>query len=163
MPQDAALFAMRFALGLVFVAHGTRHYRNRVKTIAWTRSIGFRSPRTQWFLMTFAEIGIGMALGAGLLTPVAAAGAVAMMTVAFWTVHRRAGFFIPARPDEGWEYVFVVAVAAIAVAGLGPGAWSLDDLSGWSGALSGGTGAAIAGTGVLAGVLQLLVFFRRAR
>jgi hypothetical protein len=26
---------------------------------------------------------------------------VSLMTVAFWTVHRRAGFWITARPDEG--------------------------------------------------------------
>ena len=94
----------------------------------------------------------------GILTPFAAAGAVAIAAVAFWTVHRRAGFFITARPDEGWEYVFVLAVASVALAILGPGEWSIDDWMGWS--WSGGAGAAIAGGGLVAGALQLALFFR---
>ncbi|SVA11600.1 uncharacterized protein METZ01_LOCUS64454, partial [marine metagenome] len=73
-------------------------------------------------------------------------------------VHRSNGFFIL---KEGWEYVFILAVAALVVATLGPGEWSLDgalgitdDLSGWSGfwlALIVGVGGAI---------LQLAVFWR---
>ena len=147
MTLHAALFALRLALAVVFVAHGVKHYRNRIKTIAWTGSIGFRSPRIQWFLMTFAEMGIGLALAAGFVTSVAAAAALAMMVVAYWTVHRHAGFFITARPDEGWEYVFVVAITAAAIAVLGPGEWSIDHVIGWSQRLDGFTGAVIAGCG----------------
>ncbi len=163
MSSDAALLALRLALAVVFVAHGVKHYRNRTKTIAWTGSIGFRSPGIQWFLMTFAEIGIGLALAAGLVTTIAAAGALAMMVVAFWTVHRHAGFFITARPDEGWEYVFVVGVVAIAIAVLGPGEWSIDHAIGWSEKLDGTTGAAIAAGGIIAAFGQLAMFFRSAR
>jgi putative oxidoreductase len=108
--------------------------------------------------MALGELGIGVGLITGFLTPVAAAGAVAITAVAYWTVHRPAGFFITARPDEGWEYVFVLAVTAVAVATLGPGEWSLDYRLDWS--LSGGVGAVIALSGVAAAALQISLFFR---
>jgi len=158
MVESAALFALRVCLGAVFIAHGWRHYRNRAKVMAWTGSIGFRSPRLQWLLMAVGELGIGVGLITGFLTPVAAAGAVAITAVAYWTVHRRAGFFVTASPDEGREYVFVLAVAAVAVATLGPGEWSVDHRLDWS--LSGGGGAAIAASGFAAAALQVALFFR---
>jgi putative oxidoreductase len=160
MATDAALFALRAALAAVFVAHGVKHYRNRAKVMSWTASVGFRRPGVQWCFMTFAEIGAGLAFLAGLLTPVAAAAVVGIAVVAFWTVHRKAGFFVTARPDEGWEYVFVLAVAALALAILGPGGWSLDARLGWVDTWSGATGGLIAGSGILASSLQMALFFR---
>lgn len=160
---NAGLLALRLVLGLVFVAHGVKHFINREKTIAWTASIGFGNPGLQWAFMTFAEIGIGVGLAAGLLTSVAAAGLVSMMFVAFWTVHRFAGFFVSARPDEGYEYVLVLVVAAVALAVVGPGEWSLDhsleiadDLDGW-------VGAGLAAGGFGAAILQLAAFYRPSR
>jgi putative oxidoreductase len=145
---------------LVFLAHGLKHFRNRSKTIAWTESIGFRHPKTQWGFMTFAEIGIGLALAAGFLTGVAAGGVIAMMSVAFWTVHRAAGFFITARPDEGYEYVLVLSVVAAAIAVMGAGDWSLDGALDVS--LDGWVGAALAAGGVGAAAAQLAIFYRPA-
>ncbi len=157
---NLALLVLRIALGLVFLAHGLKHLRNRDKTVRWTESIGFRSPKIQWFFMSFAEIGVGLSLLTGLLTAIGAAGLVSLMVVAFWTVHRHAGFWITARPDEGWEYAFVLTAAAAALALLGPGEWSIDhtleiadDFDGW-------TGAAIAAAGVVAAAAQLAAFFR---
>jgi len=157
---NTALLLLRLAVGLVFLAHGVKHFKNRQKTINWTGSIGFKSPSIQWFFMTFAEIGIGLALVAGLLTSFAAAGVVAMMFVAYWTVHRHAGFWITARPDEGYEYVLVLVVAAIALALMGPGEWSLDDALEIATDLDGGVGAIIAAGGFGAALGQLAVFFR---
>ena len=117
---DAALLVLRLALGGVMLAHGVKHVRNRDRTMAWTASIGLSPPGLQWFFMSFAEIGVGISLAAGLLTSIGAAGLVALMAVAFWTVHRRAGFWITARPDEGWEYVLVLGVASAALAVIGP-------------------------------------------
>ena len=62
------------------------------------------------------EMAAGLGLAVGLFTPVPAAGFVALMLVAAWTVHRHNGFFIV---KEGWEYNLVLAVAAVAVAGSG--------------------------------------------
>jgi putative oxidoreductase len=160
---NAALLILRLALGLVLLAHGAKHLRNREKTMRWTASIGFRSPGLQWFFMAFAEIGVGLSLGFGLLTSFGAAGLVALMAVAFWTVHRRASFWITARPDEGWEYAFVLAVGAAALALLGPGDWSIDHALDIADALDGWTGAAIAAGGIGAAAAQLGVFFRPER
>jgi putative oxidoreductase len=156
----ASLLALRGVLGLVFFLHGLKHFANRDKTIAWTESIGFRRPRIQWFFMTFAEIGIGLGLLAGALTSFAAAGLVSMMFVAYWTVHRHAGFFVSARPDEGYEYALVLSVAAVAVAILGPGEWSIDHALDIATTFDGATGAAIAGGGILAAITQLAAFYR---
>jgi len=73
----------------------------------------------------------------GFLTPLAAAGVVGVMVVAFVTNHRPNGFFI-FRPGEGYEYVLNLAVAATALAGIGAGRWSIDgqlelDLAGLKG------------------------------
>lgn len=160
---DLALLILRLALGLVLLAHGVKHLRNRQKTIAWTASIGFKRPNIQWFFMAFAEIGVGLSLAFGLLTSLGAAGLVSLMAVAFWTVHRHAGFWITARPDEGWEYVFVLAAAAVAIALLGPGEWSIDHALEIADDLDGEVGLAIVGAGVGAAAAQLLAFFRPGR
>jgi len=157
---NAGLLTLRVVLGVVFVAHGVKHFINREKTMNWTASIGFKSPGVQWAFMTFAEIAIGVGLAAGLLTSFAAAGLVSMMFVAFWTVHRAAGFFVSARPDEGYEYVLVLVAAAVAVAVIGPGEWSLDESLDIAASLDGGVGALIAAGGLAAAVLQLATFYR---
>jgi putative oxidoreductase len=144
----------------VFLAHGVKHVINREKTIRWTASIGLRYPTMQWFFMAFAEIGIGASFLAGFLTPIGAAGLIAMMFVAYWTVHRKAGFFVSARPDEGYEYVLTLSVIAAVVAYLGPGRYSVDDALGLTERLSGTAGLTIALAGILAGVLQLLATYR---
>jgi putative oxidoreductase len=160
---NAALLILRIALGVVLLAHGAKHVRNRTKTMNWTESMGFTSPSIQWFFMSFAEIGVGISLLAGLLTSFGAAGLISLMTVAFWTVHRHAGFWITARPEEGWEYVFVLSAAAWALALLGPGEWAVDHALEIAGDLDGGVGALIAAGGVAAAVGQLAIFFRPRR
>jgi len=97
------------------------------------------------------------------LTSFGAAGLIALMAVAYWTVHRHAGFWITARPDEGWEYALVLTTAALAIAVLGPGEWSIDHAAGIAGNLDGGIGVIIAASGIGAAVLQLAVFFRSDR
>lgn len=126
----------------------------------WTAGMGFAMPGLQWFFMAFAEIGVGLSLLFGLLTSVGAAGLISLMVVAYWTVHRRVGFWITARPDEGWEYVFVLAAGAWALGLLGPGDWAVDHALEIADSLDGGVGAVIAATGVVAAVLQLAVFYR---
>ncbi|MEN8115141.1 MAG: DoxX family protein [Actinomycetota bacterium] len=160
---SAALLILRVALGVVLLAHGVKHLRNREKTMTWTASMGFTSPTLQWFFMSFAEIGVGVSLVFGVLTSVGAAGLVSLMTVAFWTVHRHAGFWITARPDEGWEYVFVLATGAVALALLGPGEWAVDHALGVADDLNGAVGAALVAAGAVAAITQLAVFYRPQR
>jgi putative oxidoreductase len=77
-------------------------------------------------------------------------------------VHRKNGFFIV---KEGWEYNLVLAVTAVAIAGVGAGKLSLDyALFGTSSLyeyLHGWCGLAIAvGLGLAGGIGQVLIFFR---
>jgi len=157
---DAAMLILRVAVGMVILAHGIKHARGRVKTGNWFGSIGFRQPQLQWFASTATEIGVGVLLIAGLLTSFAAAGLIGVMTVAYWSVHRAAGFWVTARPDEGWEYVFVLTAAAFAIAIAGPGSASIDGASGLGTALNGWVGAALGLAGMVVAFGQLAMFFR---
>ena len=169
---NLALLIVRVGLGAVFLAHGVKHAMGRDKTSRWFGSLGFKSPGFQWFASTATEIGVGMLLIAGLLTSVAAAALIAVMVVAFWTVHRSAGFFITSfmKPDvevEGYEYVLTLAIMALALAVAGPGEWSIDwliDIDGVTLAeyLDGRIGLLLAAGGVVAAFAQLAIFWRPA-
>jgi hypothetical protein len=89
------------------------------------------------------------------------AGLAATMAVAFGAIHRFAGFFVFARPDEGYEYVATLAVAALTLGTLGPGAVSVDSVIGLADMLDGWVGLAIVIGGLVAGVAQLAMFWRR--
>jgi len=159
---NMALLVLRVAIGIVFIAHGIKHARGRRKTSNWFRSIGFKSPQFQWMASTATEIGVGALLVLGFLTSFATAGVIGVMFVAFWTVHRAAGFFVTARPEEGWEYVLILSVVAFAVAVMGPGGWSIDEGLGLATNLDGWIGAGLAGLGLLAGIGQVALFWRPA-
>lgn len=157
---DWTMALLRVIAGAVILAHGVRHARGRVKTANWFGSIGFRQPELQWFASTATEIGVGVLLIVGLGTPVAAAGLVAVMAVAFWTVHRSVGFWVTARPDEGWEYVLVLGTVGAAIAIGGPGEFSIDAMLGIEDSLNGWVGAALVVGGIVAAAAQIATFFR---
>ena len=157
---DWAVALLRVVAGAVILAHGVKHARGRVKTANWFGSIGFRQPELQWFASTATEIGVGVLLIIGLGTSLAATGLVAVMAVAFWTVHRSAGFWVTARPDEGWEYVLLLGTVGAAIAIGGPGELSIDAAIGIEDVLNGWVGAALVIGGILAAAAQLATFFR---
>lgn len=157
---DWAVALLRLVAGGVILAHGIKHARGRTKTANWFGSIGFRQPDLQWFASTATEIGVGVLLIAGLGTSFAAAGLMAVMAVAYWTVHRPVGFWVTARPDEGWEYVLVLGTAAAAIAIGGPGEFSVDSVLGIEDVLNGWIGAALVGGGLVAAAAQIATFFR---
>jgi putative oxidoreductase len=156
---------LRLILAVVMFAHGYNHVFNGGKlpgVARWFASLGFRAPRLQAALASYTELGVAPLLVLGLLTPLAAAGVVGTMFVAFVANHRKNGFFI-FRPGEGYEYVVTLIVAALALGALGGGEWSVDDaldladdLDGWAGLAF----AAGAGGGLGAAVLAL--FWRPA-
>ncbi len=123
---DVGLLILRLVLGLTLAAHGYNKFfgGGRIPgTAGWFESIGMKYGKFQAVVAATTEMSAGLGLAAGLLTPIPAAGFVALMLVAAWTVHRHNGFFIV---KEGWEYNLILAAAAVAVATLGPGKYSLD-------------------------------------
>ena len=157
---DLALFALRAWAGIVMLAHGIKHLQGREKTTNWLESIGYKQASLNWFAMSASEIGAGAMLIVGLLTSLAAAATAAIMVVAYLTVHRSAGFWVTARPDEGWEYVATLLVVVAGVGLLGPGGWSLDDAIGIADDLDGWLGLVIVAGGAVAGAGQVATFFR---
>lgn len=151
---DLALLLLRVVLGAVFLAHGLNHVfgGGRIAgTARWFESLGMRPGLLHAWTASLTEVGSGLLLAAGLLTPLAAAGVVGVMAVAWIANHRGRGFFI-FRPGEGWEYVMVLTALALGLAALGPGSWSLDEVAGlqswwrWRGlALAAGAGGGGAG------------------
>jgi putative oxidoreductase len=142
------------------VAHGWNHLYGGGKvegTARWFGSIGMRQPRVQAWFASLTELAAGGALVLGAGTSLAAAGVVGPMTVAIVTVHRKNGFFII---KEGWEYTGNLIVAALAIAALGPGRYSVDRLVGLDRRLAGRTGVALALLGTAGAAVQLAAFYR---
>ena len=158
---DLALFMLRVWLGVVMLAHGYHHARSQAGTTRWFASKGFSHAELNARVSALGELAIGTALVLGLLTSVAAAGLVSTMAVAFWSIHRFAGFFVFKRPDEGWEYVATLSVAATAVAVAGPGRFSLDAALGWADGLDGLSGLALIGAGLVGAAIQLAITWRK--
>jgi len=162
---DFSLLLPRVVLGLTMAAHGYNKFfgGGRIPgTAGWFDSIGMKPGMLHARLAASTELLAGLGLAVGLLTPIPAAGFVALMVVAAWTVHRDNGFFIV---KSGWEYNLVLGVAAVAIAGTGAGRYSLDWLlfhgSSFYHLLHGWCGLVIAaGLGLAGGIGQLLIFFR---
>ncbi len=156
---DVAVLVLRVIFGLFLAYHGYNKVASGIAgTIGWFRSIGFKWPDVQARLAAATEMGAGVLLAVGLLTPLAAAGMVAVMIVAIVVAHWKVGFFI-FKPNQGWEYCASIAITAWAIAAMGPGRYSLDhafdiEWSGWWGA------AIAAGVGIGGAVAQLLVCYR---
>ena len=158
---NVALLVLRLTAGGVMLAHGIAHIRPNIDgTASWFASMGMRPGRLHAWLASVTEIGCGLLLLVGLLTPFAAAGVVGVMFVAWAINHRGNGFFI-FRPGEGWEYVMTLGVVGFTIGTLGPGAWSLDDAFDLTDELVGWPGLLIASIGGVGGGLALLAAFWR--
>lgn len=157
--REIASLLLRSAVGGTMIAHGVKHGRSLEGTAGWFGSIGFRQPRLQAQASAVVEIGSGALLLAGAGTPLAAAAVVGTMGVAARSVHVPNGFFITA---EGWEYVTNLATAAVALAAIGPGRFSVDHATGLDRRLTGGQRAAVAaGLGLAGAAAQLAAFWRK--
>ena len=126
---NLALLSARAWVGAVMFVHGWRHVKalqSGPGMANWLEGLGLRNGPLQAQLLTWSEVAVGPMLALGLLTPAAYGAVASLMLVALVTNHRDKGFFVTARPTEGWEYVGTLAVLSVALGTVGPGRWSLD-------------------------------------
>jgi putative oxidoreductase len=158
---NTAGLILRLAFGLSIFAHGyNKIFRTGGigNTAKWFAGVGMRAPKLQAKLAATTELGSGVALVLGFATPIAAAALIALMIVAIVVAHRNNGYFI-FRPGQGWEYCAAIIMAAVVIALLGPGSWSVDSVlnlnySNWASLI-----IAIA-LGIGSAITQLAAFWR---
>jgi putative oxidoreductase len=154
---NLGLLILRVLVGVVLALHGIAKFRGGIKGVgSWFESEGLKPGLFQAWLAGGTEIGAGLAVAAGFLFPFSNMAFVGVMAVAGYIGHRKNGFFII---REGWEYTFVLAGAAGALAATGPGEWSIDNsydllIDGWAGLII------AVGGGIAAAVVTLALFYR---
>jgi putative oxidoreductase len=156
--MEFGLLLLRVTVGLTMSAHGAQ------KLFAWfngpgidgtargMETLGFHPGKRHATMAGLTEFGGGLLIALGFITPLGAALVASVMLVAALTVHVKQGFFIT---SGGYEYNLVLGIAALTLAFVGPGAFSVDALLGLS--LSGlmwGTLALL--VAVLGGAFQLV-------
>jgi putative oxidoreductase len=155
---DLALLMFRCGVGAVMMAHGINHVIGGGKiagTARWFGSMGMKGPLMQAWVASITEIGGGLLLVTGLLTPFGGAGVIGVMAVAWIINHRANGFFI-FRPGEGCEYVMILLLSGLVIGAVGPGRWSLDEALDLRDSLVGTPGLLIAAAAGGGGALLLL-------
>jgi putative oxidoreductase len=153
---DTGVLLIRLILGVTMLLHGWNHWMGGGKipgTAGWFESMGLRHGVMQAWASVVTEFSAGAGLIVGLLTPFAGAAAVGTMAVAFVIAHRKNGFFVF---KDGYEYVLMIAVVAIALGAMGPGKASLDHAIGIDDNLDGLVGFLITAVLGLAGTTALL-------
>lgn len=158
---NLGLLLLRVVVGIVMLAHGYNHVFRGGKiagTGRWFESLGMRPGWMHAWMASLVELGAGTLLVVGLITPVAAAGVVGVMLVAWIINHMRNGFFI-FRPGEGFEYVMTLCICGLAIGALGAGQWSVDHAAGIE--FNGWTGFIVTAAAGIGGALALLAVFWR--
>ncbi|MFE3876321.1 DoxX family protein [Kitasatospora sp. NPDC059146] len=158
---DTGLLILRVVVGLLIAGHGVQKVSHRLGGNGLAggteefRHDGFAGGRLTALAAGAGQIGSGLFLALGALTPLAAMVAMGVMTVAI-TVKRPHGLWVQ---DDGYEYPLVLVVTAGSLALTGPGRWSADHavgLTGWPLWLS----LACAALGPASGLLTRAVLHR---
>jgi len=153
---NTVMLVLRVVAGVTLFLHGYNKVFRGGKiegTAGWFEGLGMKPGRLNAWMAASTEMGAGVLLTVGLLTPFAAAGLIGIMVVAARTDHRGSFFMF----KNGWEYVMVFGFLALGIGALGPGEWSLDHALGilddltrdWRGALIAGVLGLVAGIGTL--------------
>jgi putative oxidoreductase len=153
--MDTGLLILRVVLGLLLIGHGSQKLfgvlggHGLAGTSGFFHSVGFRPGRAMAWIAGASELGAGLLLAVGLLTPLAAAAVVGTLFVAS-SVHWKAGLWAQ---GGGFELALVYAVVAAVLAFTGPGAYSLDNAVGLDSFNGTGWGVLAVAVGVLAGIV----------
>jgi putative oxidoreductase len=155
--MDVGFLILRVVVGALFAAHGAQKLFGWFGgygidgTAGFMGSLRYRNPRMAAIAAGTFEIGAGLFLVAGLLTPLAAAAVIGVMINAIVSVKWSQGLF------AGYELDLLYATSAAALAFTGAGRYSVDSALGWQ--LAGTTWGLIAlGLG---GVVALAVLGSR--
>jgi putative oxidoreductase len=134
---EYGLLLLRLVVGLLFAAHGAQKLfgwfggGGPQGTAAFFSSLGYRRPAAMAVLAGLSELGGGLMLATGLLTPVASFLLATVMLNAIGTVVWPKGFL------GGYEFEVTLLTVAVALAATGPGEISLDDAIGWADNITG--------------------------
>lgn len=126
--MDTGLLILRLVVGFLVAGHGVQKVSFHLGGNGLAggteefRRDGFRGGRLTALAAGTGQIGSGLFLAAGLLTPLAAMAAMGVMTVAA-TVKWPKGLWVQ---NDGYEYPLVLVVVSAALALTGPGRWSVD-------------------------------------
>lgn len=125
-----ALLIFRVVIGLTLAGHGAQ------KLFGWFGGPGpvrlrqgfeKQGYKPAWFWVILAilgELGGGLSVALGFLTPLGAAGIFGAMVMAGKS-HWKKGFFLQ---KGGYEYTLTLASASLAIGLIGPGSYALDTL-----------------------------------
>src|SRR5260221_5701367 len=131
--MNIALLILRLVVGLTLTGHGVQ------KLFGWFGGPGLTRLRQGfekqgykpvWLWISLAilgEVGGGISVALGFLTPLGAAGIFGAMFMAMFKSHWKNGFWLQ---KGGYEYALVLLVASIAIGLMGPGSYALDALFG---------------------------------
>lgn len=128
-----ALLILRLGVGLTLTGHGLQ------KLFGWFGGPGLARMRQSlekqgfqpvwpWIaLAILGEVGGGISVALGFLTPLGAAGILGAMAMATFKSHWKNGFWLS---KGGYEYSLMLMIVSIAIGLIGPGSYSLDTLFG---------------------------------
>ena len=125
--QSAVLLVGRVVLGFILIAHGWQTFTEW--TLAGTgeafAGMGVPLPGASAAVAAVVELLGGVLLVLGAFTPIVGVIVFLQMAVAAVLVHLTNGVFVG---DNGWELVGAIGAAALVLAAVGAGKWSVDGL-----------------------------------
>jgi putative oxidoreductase len=131
--MNIALLLLRLVVGLTLAGHGVQKLFGWFGGPGLTRlrqvfeKQGFK-PVWPWIALAIVgEVGGGLSVALGFLTPLGAAGILGAMAMATFKSHWKNGFWLN---KGGYEYALVLLIVSIAIGLIGPGAYALDTLFG---------------------------------
>jgi putative oxidoreductase len=131
--MDIALLVLRLGVGLTLTGHGVQKLFGWFGGPGLTRlqqgfaKQGFK-PVWPWVILAVVgEVGGGLSVALGFLTPLGAAGILGAMAMATFKSHWKNGFWLN---KGGYEYSLILMIVSIAIGLIGPGRYSVDALFG---------------------------------
>jgi putative oxidoreductase len=130
---DIGLLLLRLALGAIMIAHGLQKAFGMFGgpgpegVVGMVSGMGFKPPQLWAWLLIAAELGGGIGLVLGFLTPLCALGVIISQLVAVFMVHGPHGFFLSSGGAvPGFEFNLALLGAAFCLLLTGPGRISVD-------------------------------------